>query len=140
MSIRPPLASRLIFAIAGGASAVVVLALIIIDLLTRHDLVVLLGLPLVAVFAGTAYWGGRSSWLGANETKVGHYPSLGRARTVARDHLAGIVRVQMGRTTVFEFRGKDDGVLFTAPESFTREDMQTFADYLKVPLRWDIVE
>ena len=140
MSIRPPLASRLIFAIAGSASAVVVLALILFDFFTRHDWLVLLGLPLVAVFAGTAYWGGRSSWLGANETKVGHYPSLGRARTVTREHLATIVRVQVGRTAVLEFRGKDEGVLFTAPESFTYEDMQTFADYLKVPLRWDIVE
>ena len=115
-----------------------VLILILIDLFTRHDLVVLLGIPLVAVFAGTAYWGGRSSWLGANESKVGHYPSLGRAKTVTRDHLAAIVRVQVGRTTAFEFRGKDDGVLFTAPESFTREDMQTFADYLQVPLRWEL--
>jgi hypothetical protein len=138
MRIRPPLASRLVFSLGGGATALIFLGLIMYSWVTEHHPEVLLGLLLVGVFGLIAIWGGRSNWLDADGSTVGHYPSFGAAKVVARERLAAIVRVQPGRTTALEFRGPDGDVLFSAGESFRRPDVERLARYLGVPLRWDL--
>lgn len=138
MSIQPPLASRLIFSLGGSATALIFLGLIMYSWFTQLDPKALLGLPLVGIFFLIAYWGGRSSRLDADGSTVGHHPALGKADVVPRERLAAIVRVQPGRVPTLEFRGHDGNVLFSAGESFSRSDVERLAQYLAVPLRWEL--
>jgi hypothetical protein len=144
MSIRPPLRSRLTFALGGSTAAVLFLFVTAMGMFTQGGgpVIGVFGVALSAVFVAIAYWGGRSTWLRADEEHVGHYPSFGKSEVFARNRLAEIVRVRVesGRATglaSLEFRDRDGKVLFIAGESFIRPDVERFAQFLSVPLRWD---
>ena len=70
---------------------------------------------------------------------MGFYPSIGKPKVFARAQVAAIVRTpgQKGITNI-EFRAHDGTVLFIADDFFGHADMQHFADYLHVPLKWKL--
>lgn len=139
MSIRPPLAVRLIWIIGGGGTALVSLVLIAYFWVTLQNPQVLFGLLITAVFVFGAYSGGRSSWLKVDVGSVGYHPSVGVAKVVPRQRLAAVVRVSVGEgVKTLEFRGHDGNVLFVAQESFSRSDVQRLAEYVGVPLTWHL--
>jgi hypothetical protein len=143
MNIRPPLRSRLIFGLGGGAMVVLVLFLTEYGIFYQHDQPIvsgIAGLVLAGIFALIAWLGGRSSWLRADDETVGFYPSLGRAIVFPRARLASVVRVRAyrrGSPPQIEFRAADGTVLFIADASFGRSDVEHFAEYLEVPCEWD---
>jgi hypothetical protein len=144
MTIRPPLRSRLIFGLGGGAVAVLVLFLTEYGIFYQHDPPIvsgIAGLVLAGIFALMAWWGARSSWLRADHETVGFYPSLGKAIVFPRARLASVVRVPAyrgGSPPQIEFRAADGTVLFIADASFGRSDVERFARFLEVPCAWDI--
>jgi hypothetical protein len=143
VTIRPPLASRLIFGLGGGAVALLVLFLTEYGVVYQHDQPIVLsifGLVLAGIFGLIGWWGARSSWLHADHETVGFYPSLGKAIVFPRARVASIVRVRAGRRSFppsIELRAADGTVLFVADASFGRSDIERFAEYLSVPCQWD---
>jgi hypothetical protein len=143
VTIRPPLASRLIFGLGGGAVALLVLFLTEYGVIYQHDQPIvsgILGLVLAGIFGLIGWWGARSSWFHADHETVGFYPSLGKAIVFPRARVASIVRVRAGRRSFppsIELRAVDGTVLFVADASFGRSDVERFAEYLKVPCQWD---
>jgi hypothetical protein len=141
MSIRPPLRSRLIFALGGSAAAVLFLYVTFIGMFVQHGGPVtgFFGVALSAVFVAIAYWGGRSNWLRADERTFSYQPSIGSTKVFVRGQLTEIVRVLGAKgTTSLQFRMQDGKVLVEPGDSFTRPDVERFAEYLHVALQWDL--
>jgi hypothetical protein len=140
MSIRPPLRSRLIFALGGSAAAALFLFITFMGMFVQHGgpITGFFGVAMSTVFALVAYWGGRSNWLRADERTFTYQPSIGSAKVFARDQLEEIVRVPGAKaTTSLQFRTRDGKVLVEPGDSFSRADVERLAAYMSVPLQWD---
>jgi len=116
--IRPALASRLIYAIAGTGATLGVVGLTIVTVLQDGPAAGVFGLLLVAIFAFITYRGTRGSVLRADQTVVAYRPAVGKTRTVATSQLASIDRVRDSDSIpLLCFRSKDGKNLFRADET-----------------------
>ncbi len=142
MTIRPPLASRLIYGVGGAgvaAFALIGTAYAVAAQNAQPLVAWFFGIVLAGIFTFIGLMGARSNWLNADDQTVGYYPTFGSPSVVARDRLASIVRVRgvKGLTTL-EFRSRDGAVLFEAGASFSRPEVERLAEYLRVPLRSEV--
>lgn len=140
MNIRPPLASRLIYGVAGGGTAVLFLYATVYGITVQHEPAVTAvpGIVLAGIFVFIGLMGARSNWLRASDATIAYHPTFGSAKVVARDRLAAIVRVAgLKGVSSLQFRSSDREVLFVADASFRRSDVERLAEYLHVPLHWD---
>ena len=91
MTIRPPLASRLVFGIGGGSATTV-------------------GLP----------------------------PPIGSATVLPRDRVESIARVAgLKGVMTYKFVSRDGIPLMETGATYSRSDLEQFAQFIAVPLRWD---
>jgi len=142
MSIRPPLASRLIYGVVGAGVAVSALIGTVYAIAAQNAQPVVAGfsgIVLAGIFSFIGMMGARSNWLNADAQTVSYRATFASPKVVARDRLAGIVRVSgVKGVTALEFRSRDGDVLFEAGASFSRPDVEKLAEYLRVPLRWEV--
>lgn len=142
MSIRPPLASRLIYGVVGAAVAAFALIGTVYAIAAQNAQPLVagfFGILLAGIFSFIGMMGARSNWLSADERSVGYHPTFGPPHVIARDRLASIVRVSGPRgVTSLEFRSRDGALLFEAGASFSRPDVEKLAEYLGVPLHWEL--
>ncbi len=143
MTIRPPLASRLIYALGGGACALTFLGLTLYALLStasgfgKAAITLVAGVALSGVFAVLAYRGGCGSELRADKTTIGHYPPVGRPRIFPRQQLGAIAGVEGWRGLVqYQFVARDGALLIQTGDSFRRSDLERFAKFVGVPFQW----
>jgi len=78
MIVRPALASRLIYAIAGTGATLGFVGLTTVIVLQGGGAATVFGLFLVAIFALITYWGTRGSVLLADQTMVAYRPAVGK--------------------------------------------------------------
>lgn len=137
MIIRPALASRLIYAVAGTGATLGFVGLTIVIVLQGGGAASVFGLFLVAIFAFITYWGTRGSVLRADQAMVAYRPAVGKTRTVSRSELASIDRVRDSEGgPLLSFRSKDGTELFRADETYRRTEIEALARYLGVPAHW----
>jgi len=143
MTISPPLASRLIYAIGGGACALAFLGLTLYALVStpfwfvRAALTTLAGVAMSGVFVLLAYRGGNGTQLRADDATVGQYPPIGPPRIFPRQQLGSIAGVQGWRGLVqYQFVARDGALLMQTGASFRRSDLERFAQFVGVPFRW----
>lgn len=142
MSIRPPLASRLIYGVGGAGVAAFALIGTVYAITAQNAqpfVAGFFGIVLAGIFSFIGMTGARSNWLNADERTVSYDATFASPKVVARDRLASIVRVSgLKGVTALEFRSRDGAVLLEAGASFSRPDVERLADYLRVPLGWDL--
>jgi hypothetical protein len=89
-------------------------------------------------FAYFAYWGGVGTELRADDTNVGLYPPIGAAKESPRQHLGSIARVPGLRGVIsYQFLSRDGTVLMETGATYRRSDLERFAQFVGVPIRWD---
>jgi hypothetical protein len=143
MTIRPPLASRLIYGAGGGATGFLFLCLGVYAFVTEPNnplrFVTLIGaVAFCAFMAYVAYFGGVGTELRADDTTVGVYPPIGAVKESPREHLGSIARVPGLRGVIsYQFVSRDGTVLMEADATYRRSDLERFAQFVGVPLRWD---
>ena len=143
MTVRPPLASRLIYGAGGSATGVIFLCLGVYAFVSPGSSIVR-GFDLVGavafsgILAVLAYWGGLGTELRADATTVGLYPSIGAVKVAPRQQLGSITRVLGVRGTVtYRLVSLDGTQLMETGASYRRSDLEQFAQFVGVPLRWD---
>lgn len=92
--------------------------------------------PPFALGIGIALGGALPTYLRADDSTLTFHPSVGRTRSFARSSLGGIVRV-VNRGTSFQFRDVSGRRLLRTSMSFRRQDMESLANFLRVPCYWD---
>ena len=143
MTVRPPLASRLIYGVGGGATALIFLSLGVYAFATGSDRF-LAGFDLIGAIAFSgfvafmAYWGGLGTELRADAATVGLYPSIGSAKVASRQELGRITRVQgMKGTVTYRLVSRQGAPMMETGASYRHSDLERFAQFVGVPLEWN---
>jgi len=143
MTVRPHLASRLVYGIGGGSAALIFIGLGIYAFVSEpNSLKSGVGLLAAAALGGflavLAYWGGVGTELRADATTVGLYPPIGSVKVSPRDRVGSIARVAgLKGVITYKLVSRDGISVMETGASYRRSDLEQFAQFIDVPLRWD---